>query len=79
MAMNQVYVPSFKTISVLSEVEDKIRAEPHVFTEFVKILESEPAMRSQANKLVKIHCGKGKLILGLNEWKHYHSSDNCRV
>ena len=40
-------------MSLLNVVEDKIRAEPHVFTEFVKILESEPTLRSQANELVK--------------------------
>ena len=50
---NQVHEPIDRTVSLLSVVEDKIRAEPHVFTEFVKILESEPTLRSQANELVK--------------------------
>ena len=40
-------------MSLLSVVEDKIRAESHVFTEFVKILESEPTLRSQAKELVE--------------------------
>ena len=52
-AMNQVHVANVRTVSLLSVVEDKIRAEPHVFTEFVKILESEPTLRLQANELVK--------------------------
>ena len=51
--MNQVHIASVRTVSLLSVIEDKIRAEPHVFTEFVKILESEPTLRSQASELVK--------------------------
>ena len=54
-ATNQVHELIDRTVSLLSVVEDKIRAEPHVFTEFVKILESEPTLRSQANELVKIY------------------------
>ena len=53
--MNQVHIASVRTVSLLSVVEDKIRAEPHMFTEFVKILESEPTLRSQANELVKLY------------------------
>ena len=61
-AMNQVHIASVRTVSLLCVVEDKIRAEPHVFTEFVKILESEPILRSQAKELVEIYChGKEKL------------------
>ena len=52
-AMNQNHIASVRTVSLLSVVEDKIRAEPHAFTEFVKILESEGALRSQANQLVQ--------------------------
>ena len=55
-AINQVHIASVRTVSLLSVVEDKIRAEPHVFTEFVKILESEPTLRSQANELVTKYC-----------------------
>ena len=51
-AMNQVFMPSARTVSLLSVVEDRIRAEPYVFTLFVKILESEPTLRSQSNELV---------------------------
>ena len=40
-------------MSLLSVVEDKIRAEPHVFTKFVEILESEPTLRSQAKDLLR--------------------------
>ena len=57
-AMNQVHIASVRTVSLLSVVEDKIRAEPCVFTELVQILESEPSLRSQADVLVKIYtCG----------------------
>ena len=52
-AVNENHIASVRTVSLLSVVEDKIRAEPHVFTKFVKILESEPTLRSQANELVK--------------------------
>ena len=51
---NQVHEPIDRTVFLLSVVEEKIRAEPHVFTEFVKILESERTLRSQANELVEI-------------------------
>ena len=56
-AINQVHPPSVRTVSLLSVVEDKIRAEPNVFTEFVKILESEPTLRSQAKELVNEYRG----------------------
>ena len=52
-AMNQVHEPIDRTVSLLSSIEEKIRAEPHVFTEFVRILESEPTLRSQAKELVE--------------------------
>ena len=58
-AMNQVHEPVDRTVSLLSVVEDKIRAEPHVFTEFVKILESEPTLRSQAKQLVTKYLKEG--------------------
>ena len=49
LVTNQVHEPIDRTVSLLSVVVDNIRAEPHLFTEFVKILESEPTLRSQAN------------------------------
>ena len=52
-ALNPTRVDSVKTVSLLSVVEAKIRAEPHTFTEFVKILESEPSLNSLAKELVK--------------------------
>ena len=52
-ALNENHIASVRTVSLLSVVENKIRAEPHVFTEFVKILESEPTLRSQARGMVK--------------------------
>ena len=58
-AMNQVHEPIDRTVSLLSVVEDKIRAEPPVFTELVKILESEPTLRSQAKELVTKYLKKG--------------------
>ena len=58
-ATNQVHEPIDRTVSLLSVIEDKIRAEPHVFTEFVKILESEPTLRSQAKELVAKYLKKG--------------------
>ena len=63
-AMNHNHIASVRTVSLLSVVEDKIRAEPHVFTEFVKILKSEPTLRSQANELVKqYHHGTYVIIM----------------
>ena len=67
-ATNQVHEPIDRTVSLLSVIEDKIRAEPHVFTEFVKILESEPTLRSQANELVKLYC-HGTYFLVASELK----------
>ena len=58
-AMNQVHIASVRTVSLLSVVEDKIRAEPHVFTEFIKILESEPTLRSQAKELMTKYFKEG--------------------
>ena len=52
LVTNQNHEPIDRTVSLLSVVVDKIRAEPHVFTEFVKILESEPTLRSIAKELV---------------------------
>ena len=52
-AMNLVNTATFRTVSLLSAVEDKIEAEPNVFAEFVSILQSEPTLRSQANKLIQ--------------------------
>ena len=50
---NQVLDLVDKTVSLLNEVEDRITAEPHVFTEFVRILDSEPTLRLQAKELVE--------------------------
>ena len=54
-ATNQNHTATDRTVSLLSVVEDKIRAEPYVFTEFVKILESEPTLKSQAYRLVMLY------------------------
>ena len=58
-AMNQSHIASDRTVSLLSVVEDKIRPEPRVFTEFIEMLESEPTLRSQAKELVEKYL-KGK-------------------
>ena len=63
--MNQVHIASVRTVSLLSVVEDKIRAEPRVFTEFVKILESEPTLRSQAKQLVENYLEDKGMLLNL--------------
>ena len=60
-ATNQFLEPIDRTVSLLNEVEDKIRAEPHVFTEFVRILDSEPTLRSQAKELVEKYL-KGTIL-----------------
>ena len=52
-AVNHTHTASDRTVSLLSVVEDRIGAEPHVFTEFVQILESEPTLRSQASQMVE--------------------------
>ena len=49
-AMNQVNIASARAVSLLSVVEDKIRAEPHVFFKF---LGSEPALKPLAKKLLE--------------------------
>ena len=50
-ATNQVHVASVRTVSLLNVMEDKIRAEPHVFIKFVKILESESTLKPLAKTL----------------------------
>ena len=52
-AMNHNHIASDRTVSLLSVVEAKIRVEPPTFTEFVKVLESELSLESQAKQLVK--------------------------
>ena len=42
-----------RTVILLNAVEDKIKTEPLAFTEFIKILESDPSLRSLAAELVK--------------------------
>ena len=57
-AMNLTHIASVRTVSLLSVVEAKIEAEPRTFTEFVKILESEPPLVSQAEELMKKYHGE---------------------
>lgn len=52
-AMNVTHTASVRTVYLLSVVEDRIRAEPHTFTEFVEILESEPTLTSLAIELME--------------------------
>ena len=58
-AINQVQTRRVRTESLLSVVEGKIRAEPHLFTEFVKIMESQPTLRLLAKGLVKNYGNDG--------------------
>ena len=52
-AMIPYIIASNRTLKLLSTVKDKITTEPHMFTEFVKVLEAEPTLRFQARKLVE--------------------------
>ena len=60
--MNQAQIPSVRTIDLLNAVEDKIKNEPWAFSEFVKILESEPSLKSLASELVRSYL-KGIIML----------------
>ena len=57
-AANHTHTPTDRTVSLLSAVEAKIAAEPNVFAEFVSILQSEPTLQSQANKLKEQYFSK---------------------
>ena len=59
-AMNQHQILRDRTVSLLSAVHDKIRAEPQVFTEFVKILESESTLKPVAKTLAENYQSDGK-------------------
>ena len=76
-AMNQAHVAGVRTVSLLSVIEDKIRAEPRIFTEFVRIIESEPTLRSLANELVEEYlkgiCKHDKYPVILNFWLSAHA------
>ena len=63
--MNQAQIPSVRTIDLLNAVEDRIKVEPWVFTEFVEILESEPSWRSLASELVRSYLN-GMLAIKYN-------------
>ena len=58
-SMSESYTARERTVSfLLNLLVDRIRVEPRVFTEFVKILESEPTLRPQAKELLeKYHKG----------------------
>ena len=49
-----------RTVTLLNVVLNKIKYEPPVFVEIVKILESEPSLRNRANELV--HCYQRKCV-----------------
>ena len=57
-ARNNMQLASVRTIQLLDTVETRIRAEPQSFIEFVRIIESKPALRTQAAELVRAY---GKL------------------
>lgn len=52
-AYNEARTRHVRIMSLLNVVEDSIRVKPRTFTEFVKILESEPALSILAEKLVE--------------------------
>ena len=53
-AMNKMHSASDRTVELLGVVEGNIRADhkSQVFPKFVKVLQSEPHLRAQAEKLV---------------------------
>ena len=57
-AMKESVIPQTRTVSLLNVVSGKIKFEPQVFVEVVKILESEPSFRKQADELVCCYQGK---------------------
>ena len=57
-ALNETHIASTRIVSLLNVIEDKIRAEPQSFTEFVSILGSEPTLKTQAGELEKNYHGK---------------------
>ena len=76
--MNQVNIASVRTVSLLSAVEDKIRAEPHVFTKFVEILKSEPTLRSQAEDLLREY-HYGTYVVGIAYCVHLLIDAHCNT
>ena len=52
-AMNKMHPASDRTVELLSAVRDAVKQNPHLFAEFVRILESEPCLKFLAEKLVE--------------------------
>ena len=52
-AMNKMHSASDRTVDLLSVVIAAVGQKPHLFTEFVRILESEQCLKSLAEKLVE--------------------------
>ena len=63
-AMSETPIPKARTVTLLNAVLSKIKFEPQVFVDFVKILETAPALIVQANELVL--CYQGECILACN-------------
>ena len=51
-AMEETVITKTRAVILLDVVLSRIKFEPQVFVEVVKILESEPSFRKQANELV---------------------------
>ena len=51
-------IPKTRTENLLIVVLNKIKFEPSVFVDFVKILKLEPSLHVQANKLVLCYQGE---------------------
>ena len=60
-AMKGAVIPKTRTVNLLTAVLSKIKFEPQVFVDFVKILETEPSLTVQAYELVL--CYQGGYIL----------------
>ena len=56
--MKETVIPKTRTVNLLNVVLSKIKFEPQVFVEVVKILESESSFQKQANELVHSYQSK---------------------
>ena len=57
-AKREMVIPKTRTENLLIVVLNKIEHEPQMFVDFIKILETEPSQREQANELVLCYEGE---------------------
>ena len=74
-ATNLFHIPTVRALNLLSVIQDRIRTEAHVFTEFVNILELEQHLRFQAQKLVARYLGTCSCLL-INYHKYLSNPNN---